>query len=362
MAELDEVRAEIRRLDDELAKLVRERVRVARRAGQVKREEGLGLRDHTVERQVVQRMAERFEDEGLDASTGEDVARLLIGEALRAQEQDELEPAKGRRGRALVVGGAGKMGTWLSRFLNGLGYEVIVHDVAGPLEGFPYTTDLESAAAEVDVVLVSVPPDETAVVLERLRGVDALVLDVASLKTPIEDTLRDMATEQPVASVHPLWGPNTRVLSDKNVLVLDCGHEAATDRARELFELSAARVVEMPLDEHDAVMALTLGLPHALNLAYADVLTESKRGFEALEACGGPTFLKQTSVAAEVTREDPELYRQIQALNDATPAVYEALREAITGLETRLEDPEAFREAMTTYRDTIGDAERWIHP
>jgi chorismate mutase/prephenate dehydrogenase len=362
MAELDDVRAEIRRLDDEIARLVRERVDAARRAGEVKRRQGLGLRDHEVESDVVDRMADTFEDRGLEASTGEDVARLLIGEALRAQEQDELTPAKGRRGRVLIVGGAGAMGSWLARFLHGLGFEVLVHDVAGPLEGFPYTTDLQGAAHEVDLVLLSTPPDETRDVLEQLEGVEALVLDIASLKSPIEDTLVELAAEQPVASVHPLWGPQTRVLSDKNVLVLDCGNPEAAREARELFELSAANVVELPLEDHDPMMALTLGLPHALNLAYAEVLAHSERAYEAIEACGGPTFLKQTSVAAEVAGEDPDLYRQIQALNEATPAVYDALRDALDALEGRIDDPGAFREAMRAYDETIGDAQRWIHP
>lgn len=362
MAELDGVREEISSIDAQLVELIEQRVEAARQAGAIKREEGVGIRDYDVERAVVDRMGQRFEQRGLDAAMGEELARLLIAEALRVQEADGLRPAKGERGRALIVGGAGKMGAWLAHFMNGVGYEVIIHDIAGPLEGYPYTTDARGTAQNVDIVLVATPPAATREVLEELEGVDALVMDIASLKTPIEDQLTSMAASQPVTSVHPLWGPGTRVLSDKNVLVLDCGNPDATERAVELFELTAANVVELPLDAHDPAMAFTLNLPHALNLVYAEVLADSGRSFSKLAECGGPTFLKQTDVAAEVSRENPELYRQIQALNAQTPEIYEALHEAIDRLADRVEDPKSFTREMETYRAFFGDHEGWIHP
>jgi len=362
MEELDRVRERIREIDERLAELVRERVDKARQAGRVKREHGTGVRDYAVEREVVDRMRTNFGDRDLAPETGENVARLLIGESLRAQERDGLEPGKGTRGRALVVGGAGQMGTWLCHFLSGVGYEVIVNDVAGPLEGYPYTTDARGTAENVDLVLLATPPAATRDVLETLEGVNALVMDIASLKTPIEDQLETMAQTQPVTSVHPLWGPNTRVLSDKNLLVLDCGHDEANDEARELFERTAANVVELPLADHDPAMAWTLNLPHALNLAYADVLVEADHAFDELAACGGPTFLKQTDVAAEVSSENPDLYRQIQALNAAGPEVYEALHQAVDRLAKRVEDPQAFENAMRTYDDYFEDRPGWVHP
>lgn len=362
MEQLEDVRERIRDIDAEIVELIDERVEAARRAGDLKREQGVGVRDYDVERAVVQRWRGLFEDEDLDGEMGEQLARLLIAEALRVQERDGLRPVKGNRGRALIVGGAGQMGAWLAHFMNGVGYEVIVHDIAGPLEGFAYTTDARGTAENCDVVIVSTPPAETQDVLEGLVGVDALVMDVASLKTPIEEQLTEMAEDQPVTSVHPLWGPGTRVLSDKNVLVLDCGHEEANEEAIELFELSAANVVEMPLDAHDPAMALTLNLPHALNLAYAEVLADSGQAFEELAVCGGPTFLKQTDVAAEVANENPQLYHQIQALNAESPRIYEALHDAIDRLAERTDDPKAFTSAMETYRDYFGEHREVIHP
>jgi chorismate mutase/prephenate dehydrogenase len=177
-----------------------------------------------------------------------------------------------------------------------------------------------------------------------------------------EDELRRLAETQPVTSVHPLWGPGTRVLSDKNVLVCDCGHKQATEQAVELFERSAANVVRFPLERHDEAMALTLGLPHALNIAYDDVLATSAFDYDELAELGGPTFLKQSDVAAEVARENPQLYRQIQALNDESEAIYEDLETAIDRIDGDRRDPDAFDEAMTMYREFFGPHDGVGHP
>lgn len=362
MAELDLVREEIEAIDEQLVDLVNKRVEVARRAGELKRSDQIGVRDYDVERQVVDRIREGFADRGLDPEVGERIARTLIAEALRAQEADGLQPAKGRLGRALIVGGAGNMGAWLAHFLNGLGYEVIIDDIAGPLPGFAFTTATRNTAKNCELVILSTPPAQTADVLAKLEGLDALVMDVASLKGPIVDELRELARQQPVTSVHPLWGPGTRVLSDKNLLVCDCGNEQATEQAVELFGRSAANVVRLPLERHDEAMALTLGLPHALNIVYADVLADSAYAYDELVELGGPTFLKQSDVAAEVASENPQLYRQIQALNDSSPHVYQAIHDAVDRLDKRRGQPEAFEQAMASYHAFFGNHEGVLHP
>ena len=155
-----------------------------------------------------------------------------------------------------------------------------------------------------------------------------------------------MGEAQRVASMHPLWGASTRVLSGKNCLVLDCGNDPAACAAEDLFAGTAARLQRLPLEEHDRAMAYTLGLPHALNLLFGDVLSASPYPFEALRTLGGPTFLKQSAVAAEVASENREMYRQIQHLNPHTAGVDAALRSAIDALAIRRADPAAFAQRM----------------
>lgn len=362
MAALDDVRERIREIDEGIVSLVAQRVEAAREAGAAKRSAHLPLRDYRTEREVVERLRKGFETQDLDPELGERVAQVLILEALRVQEADGLVPAEGERGGAVIVGGAGRMGRWFAHFMNALGYEITIADPAGKVDGFAHAEDAPRAARDAEVVVVATPPGVTAEVLRSLRGTDALVFDIASLKTPIVDTLVELAEDHRVTSVHPLWGPRTRVLSGKNLLVMHCGNAEAANEARKLFSLTAAHVQTLALDEHDPLMALTLGLPHLVNLAYAEVLSSSGHTFRELQAGGGPTFLKQTGVAAEVASEDPELYRQIQALNVAASETHDRLHQALDAVRTRVAQPDAFRAAMLAYRDYFGEAAPEVTP
>src|SRR5205823_7339817 len=140
--------------------------------------------------------------------------RLLIDESSRRQDIVRLPPPSGQK--VLVVGGAGRMGHWLCRYFRSRGYEVAVHDPAGPLEDFPSESDLAEGVLAADVVAVSVPMSSCAEVLRQIADLKpkALIFDIASLKAPIEHDLREMGREGlRVASVHPTFGPNLWPLS-----------------------------------------------------------------------------------------------------------------------------------------------------
>lgn len=359
---LEDIRDRIRAIDRDIARLIGERVEAAAEAGRLKRSAGLPLRDYGAERLVVDHYRSTAAAHRVDPEFGERVARLLIEASLRAQEGD-APPSRGvlpaTRGAACIAGGAGRMGRWFASFLAARGYAVVVSDPSGPVEGFAFEPELRRAADGAELVLVAVPPDRTCEVLESLHGARGLVVEIASIKDPLLGTLRALARTGRVASLHPLWGPETRVLSGKNVLVLDCGNAAAADEAAALFAGTAARVHRLPLEQHDLFMAYTLGLPHALNLLFGEALLGSGRSFQELRRLGGPTFLKQSAVAAEVAGENRELYRQIQALNPHTGRILEQLRAALDRFERRLGDRAGFAERMDEYDRYFAGFQEW---
>src|SRR5439155_241091 len=101
---------------------------------------------------------------------------------------------KSAKQKILVVGGAGQMGRWLCRYFRSRGYDVIVNDIAGPLEDFPFEPDLAKGVLAANVVAVAVPMSVCADILNRIAAIKprALIFDVASLKAPIERELRAM--------------------------------------------------------------------------------------------------------------------------------------------------------------------------
>ncbi len=355
--DLDALRRRIRNLDALIQDLVGERLEIARRAGLAKRERGLPVRDLAVERQVVARYREAFEEDGLP-ELGELLAALVIRHSVMVQE-DLPAPTGGDAGTVLLVGGAGRMGRWFARFFTDLGWRVLVHDVAPTEDGLTSVDDPVAAAADVDLVLLTVPPAATGDWLERLRGVAPVVADIGSIKAPFRDRLRELAATQPVGSIHPMWGPDTRLLSGKNLLVVDCGHAAATAYLKKVFEPTAARLHEVGLDDHDRLMAAALNLPHLLSLAFGRALANRGVPSELLVHLGGPTFTKQARVAAEVANENAELYRQIQGLNPHGEEVATALTEAIAAVRTAVADPEAFADLMADEAKALEPFATW---
>jgi prephenate dehydrogenase len=76
------------------------------------------------------------------------------------------------------------------------------------------------------------------------------------------------------------------------------------------------------------MMALTLGLPHFLNILFAKVLAGSD--IQEVKKFGGTTFTLQLLLAESVLSQDPNLYYAIQNQN---PAFKELLNTVLTSLK-----------------------------
>ena len=165
----------------------------------------------------------------------------------------------------------------------------------------------------------------------RPRGV---VVDIGSLKSPLRGGLeRLVAAGCKVTSIHPMFGPDTRLLSGRHVVFCDVGVPEATRAARALFASTMAEQTEMSVDDHDRVMAYVLGLSHALNLAFFTALAASGELVPRLQRISSTTFDAQLRVATLVARDNPHLYYDIQTLNDFGAAALQSLRAATERIE-----------------------------
>ena len=348
--EIDRLREEIRALDKALVDLTAKRLQLARRIGELKQEVKQPIRNYVVEAEAIRLVREAAQRLGVRPELAEELLKLEIAESLRVQEKDRVQRARpeGTAGKALVVGGAGNMGRWFVEFLESKGYQCSVADVRGALPGRPSVEDVPGAAAGFDIILLATPPSATSDALRSLRGrTGALVLDIASLKAPVADALRELAASgAQVASIHPMWGPRTEILAGRNLALCDVGVPDANRAARKLFEDTAANLVEMPLEEHDRVMALVLGLPHAVNLVFGHALASRGASVDEVSGLGGPTFQKQVAVSAEVASENKDLYFEIQRLNPHTADLLSALRQSLDELEAAVADRDRFRALM----------------
>jgi chorismate mutase/prephenate dehydrogenase len=95
-------------------------------------------------------------------------------------------------------------------------------------------------------------------------------------------------------------------------------------------------------------VAYVLGLSHALNIAFFTALAGSGEAAPKLERMSSTTFDAQIEVAGGVADESPELYYDIQALNDYGGESLQALANAVEQLRRTVQqrDRAAFRRLM----------------
>jgi chorismate mutase/prephenate dehydrogenase len=129
-----------------------------------------------------------------------------------------------------------------------------------------------------------------------------------------------------------MFGPDTELLSGRHVIFIDLGNSEALEEAQELFAPTMAERVVMGLDEHDRLIAYVLGLSHALNIAFFTALADSGEAAPRLARLSSTTFDSQLEVASRVAAESPDLYFEIQSLNDYGGESLLALQHAVERL------------------------------
>ena len=359
MSSLDDLRRRINELDRQILELVGKRQETSREIIRAKRATGTATRDYNREREVLLAAREAGKQYGVSPQVAENILRLLIRSSLTTQEQASVAAQGAGSGRtALVIGGAGKMGRWFSEFLTSQSYSVTVADPTGPVEGYAHVADWRETPLDYEIIVVATPLKVANLVLQELaaRKPRGTIFDIGSLKTPLRQgihALRDAGCR--VTSVHPMFGPDTELLSGRHVIFVDCGHAAAIEEAQALFASTMAERVVMTLDEHDRLIAYVLGLSHALNIAFFTALADSGEAAPRLAQLSSTTYDAQVDVATKVANENPDLYFEIQSLNEYGRDSLNALRVAVERLcnAAGAADPSAFVELMQKGREYL---------
>jgi chorismate mutase/prephenate dehydrogenase len=334
--ELQELRQRLDEIDAGIVDLIAERQAVVTTIGEHKLQSGLPLRHYEREREVIERGVARAETLGLEGAVARDILQTLIHHSLSNQETHQLVRSDHGQGRrALVIGGLGRMGVWMSRYLDMVGYTVDVADTARSESPFTQVDDWQPVVHEYDLVVVAAPLRPSNDILLRLAELKpaSLVFDIGSLKSPMREGLEALADAGcKVCSVHPMFGPNDVGLSGRHILFVDVGDKEATAEARALFAHTAADCVELSLEEHDEVMAWVLGLSHLVNIAFAGTLAQSGEAVPLLRKISSSTFNAQLEVATNVVSENPHLYYEIQQGNANTGEVSRHFRAVLDEL------------------------------
>lgn len=354
--ELDSLREEITQVDRSILSLIAKRMEVAKEIGLTKMKDGAQVRDASREETVMKDFKEMARTIGLDEKTATTIANAVIEEAVRTQLEQDVRHLQGKR---VVVIGAGRMGAWTARFASNRGAAVSVYDPRGTLDGYDNLKSPEQGAGDADFVIIASPLGTAKEDLRTLFSAkpSGIIFDLCSVKSHLKDFLREEVTNGfKITSVHPMFGPGAITPRGRNVLVCSCGCEEADAAARQLFENEGAIVTDVPMDDHDRLIARVLGAPHMCALVFGRAASKSGLSSKDLATAHGPSFATLCTLAKSISEESRRVYHDIQKLNPHTAEAIRSIEQALDELRKASldEDPAGFANIMDDERRFFG--------
>ncbi len=357
--QLQTLRQRIRILDSEMLKLAKERLDCAHGIAAAKLALDLPIKDYQVEKEVIDRNRTQATQLGLYEDLASELTTIMIRYAVQAQDEYHAR----QRGSVTtqkqigIVGGLGKMGRWLGDFFGSFGHAITIYDQASSASDAHDTAarSLTELCQKCNVIVLATPITATGAYLEQLATLQpkALIFDICSLKSPIIDSLRHARQRGlRVTSIHPMFGPNTRLLAGRNILFCTDEDASLVAEARELFADTTANLHEVPLTEHDRLMSYVLGMSHITNLIFGDAMVKSGISYETLQQVASTSFAAQLAVVRPIVDENQDLYYEIQAENHHTDAVFAALATSTNAYRQCIQqrDRSGFRQLMESSR------------
>jgi len=247
--------------------------------------------------------------------------------------------------KVAIIGGSGKMGRWLAQFFKNKGFKVKISgrrpkktEATAQELKVNFSHSPEKLAAQSDIVIVATPIEAMPQIINQVTQImkpGSILFDIASVKEPIIPAFNQAKTRGiNILSLHPMFGPDVGSLDGKNIIIIPIkAAPEVTDTLAELFQQAGAQIKLIDnCEEHDRMMALTLALPHFLNITFGITLSSYGLNINEVKRFAGTTFTLQLMLAEAVLQEDSSLYSEIQLSNKAFHRLLAILSERIDKL------------------------------
>jgi len=242
----------------------------------------------------------------------------------------------------VVLGGAGLVGSLISRILMQYGYDIRVVD-RRPSEqeiGF-YEVDVTSPFSNTEhifqgaVAVVFALPESVAIraipwVVGSVSS-DVVFIPTCSVQEPFYRALKDTSSQQPFVGVNPMFSPKLSVQGRTVAICLEDGDSPSTFIEQHLMG-AGMKIKRMTPVAHDELMALCQALPHAAILGFGLALARSSLDLESALEVMPPPMRTMMALLSRVLVNPPEVYWDIQLENDQANHQRAALAEGMERL------------------------------
>jgi len=280
---------------------------------------------------------------------------------------------RSEQGSLALIGGYGRMGRWILRFLSEEGIlGNLSVSIIGPREeearsvaeqyACSYSTTNRDACRSKYVV-VCTPLNAAASVVEEVAPLmkeGSVLMDICSVKSHICSTARKVVPAGvEYVSVHPMFGPSVKNLEGQVVLIVPVTARGFAEFLRDFLVGHQARALITTSDEHDYALGVVQCLTHFLYLAVGTTLREMGFDIKASRNFSSPVYELMLDMIGRILSGDPKMYAEIQMSNPYSAEIEDRFLKNASRLKSIVDrrDVEGFSSLMVEAAKHYDDLE-----
>ena len=240
----------------------------------------------------------------------------------------------------ILILGAGKMGSFFTDLLS-FDHEVAVLEKDPQRMRFIYHAERLQKPEDVadfkpELVINCVTLSYTIKAFKAVMPFlppSCIISDIASVKTELKDFYENSGF--PYVSTHPMFGPtfaNLGKLDKENTIIISDGNYLGKTFFRDLYNKLHLHICEYTFEEHDKVVAYSLGIPFTSTMVFAATMKH--------QDAPGTTFKRHMKIARGLLSEDDYLLTEI-LFNPNTPKQLDRIQEELALLQEIVKDKDS---------------------
>jgi chorismate mutase/prephenate dehydrogenase len=302
---LTSLRNEIDEIDSELVKLLRRRLTITSKVGELKSSVGMPIYDPEREASLFEKRRQQASEAGLSPELIEDILRRLMRDSYVSQDASGYRCVNPDCKKVVVVGGKGQLGSIFVDLFTRSSYDVAIIEQ----NDWPNSAAI---LADASLVIVAVPIRLTSMVIHHLNHLpqDCILADLTSIK---ESPLYEMkkAHKGPVVGLHPMFGPDVTGLIKQTIISCDGRFPEQYQWLLQQFQVWGAKIYPVEAHEHDQAMSMVQVMRHLSTIAYGYHLMDEGADIESLVEMSSPINRVELIMVGRLFAQDPVLYADI---------------------------------------------------
>ncbi|MGC8948127.1 MAG: prephenate dehydrogenase/arogenate dehydrogenase family protein [Thermoprotei archaeon] len=227
-----------------------------------------------------------------------------------------------------IIGGAGKMGSWLAAQLKEK-HHIIIYDInvdqmykVAMQLNIDYEKKLEALVKKSNMIIVAVTLSKVSDVLLELLSFtldNKIIFDIASFKRNIIPIYLKYPRTVFVCSVHPLFGPGAKTIKNAPIVIIPIpGRENDANSVKQFFEMLNTNMMMIDWETHDNIMGIVLGIPYITGLSIAMTIKDNE---ELIKKLSGTSFKFFSLYINAMLSEDANLISEIVTNESSKKAI-----------------------------------------